>query len=310
MTTNKTIYEVITNHDAMKILGTHLLNSIAIMLLITLFSFNSYAVDIVRLQLQQNSENKAAHNTEVIRRALEVTESEFGAFRLDEVNITMSSARMLQSLIDGKLFNTVIVPESDIWDKHTISVKVPVRLGLLSYRLLLINKSDLSKFEKISTLDELKTLPVGLHKGWVTTKLFNLNAFNVIETGHFEGLFLMLNRHRFDYIPRGVYEVYDELASRQDILKNIVVEPTIALFIPTMSYVNVSPTSPKIAKRLASGLLKLQNNGELKKILNKYYGKDIKRANLKNRKIFEINNSNFTSFDKLNYEMLLEDFNN
>jgi ABC-type amino acid transport substrate-binding protein len=168
----------------------------------------------------------------------------------------------------------------------------------------------LSKFEKINTLDELKAIPVGLHKGWVTTKLFNLNAFNVIETGHFEGLFLMLNRYRFDYIPRGVYEVYDELASRQDVLKDIVVEPTIALFIPTMSYVNVSPTDPKIAKRLASGLLQLQNNGELKKILHKYYGNDIKRANLKNRKVFEINHPNFSPHDKLNYEILLENFNN
>jgi hypothetical protein len=280
------------------------------MLLITLFSFNSNAVDIVKLQLQQMSKNKAAHNTEVIRRALEITEPEFGDFRLDKINTTMSSARMLQSLIEGSLINTVIVPESDLWDKHTISVKVPVRLGLLSYRLLLVNKSDLSKFEKINTLDELKAIPVGLHKGWVTTKLFNLNAFNVIETGHFEGLFLMLNRYRFDYIPRGVYEVYDELASRQDVLKDIVVEPTIALFIPTMSYVNVSPTDPKIAKRLASGLLQLQNNGELKKILHKYYGNDIKRANLKNRKVFEINHPNFSPHDKLNYEILLENFNN
>ena len=294
----------------MIVLKTSLLNCITTMLLITLFSFNSNAVDIVKLQLQQMSENKAAHNTEVIRRALEITESEFGAFRLDKINTTMSSARMLQSLIEGSLINTVIVPASDLWDKHTISVKVPVRLGLLSYRLLLINKSDLSKFEKINTLDELKAIPVGLHKGWVTTKLFNLNAFNVIETGHFEGLFLMLNRYRFDYIPRGVYEVYDEVASRQDVLKDIVVEPTIALFIPTMSYVNVSPTDPKIAKRLASGLLQLQNNGELKKILHKYYGNDIKRANLKNRKVFEINHQNFSPHDKLNYEILLENFNN
>jgi hypothetical protein len=294
----------------MIVLRTGILNCITTMLLITLFSFNSNAVDIVKLQLQQMSKNKAAHNTEVIRRALEITEPEFGAFRLDKINTTMSSARMLQSLIEGSLINTVIVPESDLWDKHTISVKVPVRLGLLSYRLLLVNKSDLSKFEKINTLDELKAIPVGLHKGWVTTKLFNLNAFNVIETGHFEGLFLMLNRYRFDYIPRGVYEVYDELASRQDVLKDIVVEPTIALFIPTMSYVNVSPTDPKIAKRLASGLLQLQNNGELKKILHKYYGNDIKRANLKNRKVFEINHPNFSPHDKLNYEILLENFNN
>ena len=287
-----------------------MLKNITITLLITSCSFNLYAIDIVRLQLQQMSENKAAHNTEIIHRALEVTEYEYGPFRLDKVNVTLSSARVLHSLINGELINTAIVPASDEWDKHTISVKVPVRLGLLSYRLLMINKNDLSKFEKINTLNELKSLSAGLHKGWVTTKLFNLNAFKVVETGHLEGLFLMLNKHRFDYIPRGVYEAYDELAARQEVLKDIVVEPTIALYIPTLSYVNVSPADPRIAKRLASGLHTLQANGELKHLLNKYYGDDIRRANLKDRKIFEISGPNFTPQDRAYYKSLLADFTN
>ncbi len=154
-----------------------------------LFSFKSYSVDIVMLQSQQMSENKAAHNTEVIRRVLEITEPEYGPFKLEIVNLTMSSARMLKALASGKLINAAIVPASHIWDKHNIAIRVPVRQGLLSYRLLLVNKADLPKFEKINCLKELNHYTAGLHKGWLTTEIFKLNGLKVTTTEYFEGLF-------------------------------------------------------------------------------------------------------------------------
>jgi len=275
------------------------------MLFMALFSFNSHSLDIVKLQSQQMSENKAAHNTEVIRRALKITEAEYGAFKLEIVNLTMSSARMLNELTAGKLINTAIVPASKLWEKHNIAIRVPVRQGLLSYRLLLVNKADLPKFEKINSLKELNHFTAGLHKGWLTTDIFKFNHLKISETGHFEGLFLMLNRHRFDYIPRGIYEIYDELATRQTILKDIVVEPTFALYIPTSSYAYVSPTETRLAKRLKSGLDKLLASGELKEIVNKYYANDIRRANLTGRKIFNIENPYNNPEDQLNYKKLL-----
>lgn len=288
---------------------TYALKRMFFLILTSLYASQIHAIDIVKLQLQQMSNNKAAHNVAVIQRALEVTEAEYGPFQLEKINMTMSSARMLHSLIEGQLINTAIVPASVLWDKHTTSVKVPVRQGLLSYRLLLVNKSELAKFDKINSLEELKKQSAGLHKGWETTKLFNLNNFKVVETGHFEGLFSMLDVNRFDYIPRAIYEVYDELASRKHELKNITVEPTLALNIPTMSYVNVSPKSKRLAQRFESGLLKMKKNGELKALVYQYYGKDIKRANLASRKVIKIDNPNFNEIDSFSNESLLTDFN-
>ena len=81
-----------------------------IIVFLTLLSCKSYSVDFIKLQLQQLSQNKAAHNKEVIQRALEITEPEYGPFKLEVVKITMSGNRMLQSSLEGKLINTVIVP--------------------------------------------------------------------------------------------------------------------------------------------------------------------------------------------------------
>lgn len=49
---------------------------------------------------------------------------------------------------------------------------------------------------------------------------------------------------------------------RKFITKNVV-EPTIALYIPTHSYVYVSPNNPCLYKRLEEGLTKLKTNEEL-----------------------------------------------
>ena len=107
----------------------------------------------------------------------------------------------------------------------------------------------------------------------------------------------MLNNDRFDYFPRAIYEVYDELENRQNILKDIVVEPTLALYIPTASYVYVSHEKPRIAQRLKYGLQQMVKNGELKVLFNKYYKEDIIRADLQNRKIIKIKNSYFNKQD-------------
>lgn len=280
---------------------------LALLLVCALFSYKSYSVDIVKLQLQQFSEHKAAHNSEVIRRALEITEPEYGAFKLQLVEIKMNGDRMIHSSLSGELINTVIVPPSKEWDKQHIAIRIPIRLGLLSYRLLLINKADLPKFEKIKTLQELKNLRAGLTNYWETTKILKKEAFNILETAHFDGLFLMLDKHRFDYLPRGIYEIYSELNARKNVLKNVVVEPTIALHIPMLSYVYVSPSEQRIAERIKVGLQKLMFNGELKTLLYKHYGEDIIKAKLKGRKVFEVENNYYNQYDNIYNDYLLFD---
>lgn len=96
-------------------------------------------------------------------------------------------------------------------DNLTNAISITVRSEYLSYRLLLIHEIDLPKFERINSLDELNTLVAGLHNDWNTTKTFEFNKFKVMNTHSCEGSFLMLDKHRFDYIPRSIYEAFDEV---------------------------------------------------------------------------------------------------
>lgn len=277
--------------------------------MISIFSSQLFAVDIAILQNQQMSENKAAHNAAVVRRALEITEDEYGPFEVQVVDLTMSNGRLHKFVVEGEIFNTVVIIANQLWDDTTIGLKIPVRLGLLSYRLLLVHEDNLPAFSKVNTIEELGEFSAGLVNGWETTKVFNHHKLNLKTTGHFQGIFSMVDKRRFDYLPRGVYEVYDELKSREAMLKNVVVEPTIALHIPTLTRVYVSPQKPRLARRISVGLSKMLANGDLKKILYKYYDKDLKRAMLQNRKMITLENPYYNHNESLKYKDYLFDLN-
>jgi hypothetical protein len=55
----------------------------------------------------------------------------------------------------GRILNVYIAVTNPGWEKETIAIKLPIRKGLLNYRLLLVHKDDLPLFEKIKTLKEL-----------------------------------------------------------------------------------------------------------------------------------------------------------
>lgn len=275
------------------------------LLLFYLIANQSFALDVVKLQNQQQSKNKASHNIAVVKHALEITKPEYGDYELEVVNLTMSNGRLHKSAIQGKIFNAVIVLTNELWNNSTIGIKVPVRLGLLSYRILLVNKENVAEFKDIENLQDLNAFSAGLTRGWETEKIYAYHDLNRVVTGHFAGIFLMLDKQRFDYIPRGVYEVYDELSARATGLNNVVVEPTLLVKIPTTTYLYVSPTEPRIGKRLNDGLQKMLKNGDLERLLLQFYQADIRRAKLKSRKVIHIPNPYYKKEDMSQFQQYL-----
>lgn len=258
------------------------------------------AIDKVKLlNPLAGHDKRSQHKDEVILRALQVTEADFGPFQFETIDIHMTPKRATTSLKDGIIINTYVGPSSELWDNMGISIKIPIRQGLLNYRLLLINESKLPIFSQVKTLDDLRKLNAGLQFDWVTTQVFKQQEMTLSTAHNYEGLFQMLESERFDYIPRAVYEAYDEIKVRTSESSNIVVEPTLALYLPMPTYVYVSPKEPRIAERIESGLRKLISSGEITEILIKYYAEDIKRADLKNRRIINIIDNNDVESDLL-----------
>ena len=270
-------------------------------------SFNSLAFDTVKILRPQSTivNHHADLKDQLMKRIMEVTEEQYGSYDIVRSTLPMNRSRALINMIKGDTLNVFIGPNTQEWDQKTIVIKIPVRLGLLSYRLLLIHKDDLELFSHIDTAKQLKALTAGLRPKWLTTKIFKQKKFTLIESENYDGLFNLLDKHKFHYFPRSIYEIHDELADRSSLYENLVIEPTLALYIPTPTYVYVSATQPKLAKRISDGLTFLFESGELTKTVEKYYGNAIKKAQLSQRKIIAIENPFYLEADQLNNQKYL-----
>lgn len=238
--------------------------------------------------------------------ALKVTEPEFGEYKIViNGNGSIPKQRALEQIVKKNgLFNVVLVPTQPEWEEKAIPIRIPVRMGLLNYRMLVIHKDNIDKFKAIDTPEALKSVPVGLRKTWSTWEMMQSQGFNVVNAYTYDSLFAMLEMKRFDYIPRGIYEVYDEIESKITDYPNIAVEPHLVIVIPTPYYAFVSPHEPRIAKRIEAGLEIMMEKGIIRDMLKEHYGDAIKRAKLNSRTVIHIENETLsaeTPLDRKDY---------
>jgi len=254
-----------------------------------LHSNSALAIDIIKINSgQSKSDIRSLYKMEIINQALTLTEPDFGAFEIRRQGPPTTIDRAILEVVSGESINTFIALTTQQWEDNTLAIRIPIRRGILNYRLLVINKDSQSNFTNISSVNDLKKLKAGVRIGWATTKVLAQNEFNLHISSSYEGLFYMLQSNRIDYIPRGINEIYDEITLHKDQLNNLDIEPNIALYIPAPTYIFVSPTEPIIAKRLTEGLELMVRNGMLKKLFNKYYKDKLKKANLSQRTIFPV----------------------
>lgn len=265
---------------------------------IVIFHCNLFAMDTIKTKHQHITDIKTVFKFELLRRALELTQDEFGPYKHEVANLEVSAGNTLKASMDRGIINTLLVPSTEFWDKNAIAIRVPVRLGLLSYRVLMIKKENLDKFSQVKDLTQLNTFTAGLISGWATTEIYRNNNLHFVESSHFDGIFSMLNKQRFDYMPRGIYEVYNELSLLGPLADEIIIEPSLALYIPTSSYVYVSKSEPRLANRLSKGLRQLLDSGELKSILFRYFKADIDRAKLEQRRYINIESDYHNKYSK------------
>jgi hypothetical protein len=100
----------------------------------------------------------------------------------------------------------------------------------------------------------------------------------------------MLNLHRFNFLPRGINEIFDELAQRKYILPNVIIAPNLAVYLPTPTYIFVSPKYPRIAKRLQEGFELMIKDGSFDALFHQYFDKNIIKSNLNQRLILRLEN--------------------
>jgi hypothetical protein len=211
-----------------------------------------------------------------------------GQYRVQLSKLKMQQGRALAQLqksdgIDVVNFMTSVERESQF-----LPIRIPTERGLIGWRLLLIRSDQGEQFRTMSDTAVLKALKAGQGFDWPDTEILRSNGYTVYTGPNYEGLFGMLENHRIDYFPRSITEIWDELERHQQ--QGLAVEPSIVLHYPSGSYFFVNKSNTKLAAAITVGLEKMLADGSLDKLFHEFYDDVLKKANLKNRRIIELNN--------------------
>ncbi len=279
-----------------------------LLLAVLLFAPGALAIDTLKWPDSGDMDSpKEKYKYNIAKMAMEKTVAQFGPYRIDAVPIeVMTPIRAKEVVRQGTKVNIYVALTTNDWEHDTIPVRIPIRRGILNYRLLLVHQNNRSTFANINSLEELKHLKVGSQLGWATTDILKAEGFNVVRGTKPDGMFYMLDGGRFDYLPRGINEIFNEQEKYKDKLQNTVA-PNIALNLPAPTYFFVSPSEPGLAKRLEAGLEIMVKDGSLKAIFNAAYGDALKIADLKSRKIISIKNSSLPPLTPLDRKELWYD---
>lgn len=257
--------------------------------------------------LGNNSSIREDYYLVLITAALRVTESDYGPYRLVYSQEALASERKHELLISGEKLNIdrlVGFPVQGGPRQGLLRVDVPILNGIMGYRILLIRKENQTRFSSIDTLADLRYLPMGFGKGW-EGHVYKYNGFSVIETINLSIMLKMLAGKRYAFVPLSAIEIDDAYEIDGMAVDYLVPEKSLLLYMPLPVYFYVSPTEPVLAERLTKGLRELKASGEMDRIFSEHFGERLKRLNLAQRTIIELENPDDDgSLGKPNHQQL------
>ena len=259
---------------------------------LTFASAYSNAVEVVKY-IANNSGVAEDYYLEVLETALKITESKYGAYRIDFTHEQLSSERKHELLITGERLNIDrIVGFHQPTGRRSalLYVNVPLLRGFMGYRIALIRSQTQARFDQVNNLDDLRKISLGLGKGW-EGYIYKENGFNVNEPLNFDSLLKMLAGKRYDFVPLSAIEIEDTYKIDPEPIDKLVPEQHLLIHTELPNYFYISPQAPVLAERLTLGLKTMQSNGSLNKIFEKHFSARLKRLDLKHRRVIEIPNS-------------------
>jgi ABC-type amino acid transport substrate-binding protein len=207
-------------------------------------------------------------------------------FEMRAYDNKMVGARVVQALEENQSVTVSWIGRQEVLDERLLPIKRELDHGILGTRLMLIRERDREAFGRIRTIDQLRNYSAGQQRDWIDTRILRANGLPVVPAALYGSLFDMLAAGRFDYYPRGAVEIWDEL--RQFGKLGLIVEPTLALRYPFVTWFYVSRKNPALAQALEKGLQTAQADGSMERLFDRYNGDALRRARLSDRTVFDL----------------------
>jgi len=233
----------------------------------------------------------ASYPAVILAEALIATEQEFGKCDLVYIG-NYSLKRQVNSLVSNDGVDIAWLPATKEFSEQLLHISIPVRKGLLGWRILLVNEVSAKKLSNVKTLNELNEFTAGYSSNWSDFPVMQKNFDKLVTSPNYETLFKMLAYERFDFFSRALYEAPEELNYHKSEHPNLLIEPTIALHYKQIDLFYVNKSNTRLHERVTKGLLLMLEDGRFDKIFNHYYKKYIDQSELSSRTIIQLESPN------------------
>ncbi len=199
----------------------------------------------------------------------------------------MTQTRLAVEVAEGRM-DVLLLPMSWPPNLAIMPVRLPLRRGLLGLRLLLARPAQARALSQCQNLDELREgFVLGYGADWIDRPAFEPLGFRVVLGSSYTGLFDMLRARRFDYLSRGVNEVWAEI-DHPSLGRGLVVVPKVALHYPLDDYFWVRSGNTALHDLIARGLALARADGSMATLFERWHGPGMRRAQLARRLVFEL----------------------
>lgn len=198
----------------------------------------------------------------------------------------MNEARGELKVIEGQL-DLEWLSTNEFRETKMIPVRIPIYQGVLGLRLLLVKKENYDALSRISSIDELRQYVGGHGLHWGDLPVYSANNLEVRTNTDYSSLFKMLALGRFDYLHRGLTEIWSEQSRHKE---RLVIAGNVMLFYPHPVYYFVSKHRPELAVKIKKGLNIAMADGSFKKLFLSYNGTFINNGKLDDRELIVLKN--------------------
>ncbi|WP_047397014.1 MULTISPECIES: hypothetical protein [Chitinibacter] len=216
---------------------------------------------VVRMRPPQGSADTShAYFIGLAQLALDKTASQ-GPARIQLIRADMSQNRALLELSQGDVIDLDWAGTDREREQMLRPIRIPLLGGLLGYRALVIRKADKARFDRIKSVQELAKLTGIQGAQWPDTAILRHAGLKLETPPRFEMMYPMLLNRRADYFPRGLNEVYAEVAGLKR--SELMIYDQLLLVYKLPMYFFTAKRNEALAKRIEQGLRLAVDDGSL-----------------------------------------------
>lgn len=271
------------------LLRGYLLSQLACLLIVGLVGMAAlpvHAMDKIRYPVGLNADpERRDYLVEMLKLAVQKSGTKAS---LEAVRSDLNKIRTLMELQKGGQVDVYWGGASNEREAAMLPIRICLMKGLMGWRIPLVTKKNEHMFAQVETLDDLKKLSAGQGFHWTDTQVLLGSEIRVERSYEYDNLLKMLVAGRFDYFPRSIMEIWDEVARHSEM--DILVDTHVVIHYPTAFYFFVKKDNRELADLLERGLEIAIKDGSFNKLFYEHHKSRILQAHIENRRIIELKN--------------------